>query len=64
MERHPLDLVSLVGGLAAVALGITELVGDVTDIDWGLALPIGVLVLGAVVIAGARRSRRGDRTEA
>lgn len=57
MERHPLDWSSLVVGLAAVALGITELVGDAADLDWGILLPIAALVAGALVILRSRRGR-------
>lgn len=59
MERHRLDITSLLVGLAAVALGVTELAGDAGSIDWALVAPIVALILGAAVMLGVRRG--GDR---
>lgn len=67
MQRHELDLVSLVAGLLFVAAGAAFLVGEATDlwVDPAWLLPIVLVGLGVTGLVGAstgwsRQGRRGD----
>lgn len=61
MQRHDLDLTSLVAGLVFVAIAVAYLVGAFTDIhlDGAWVLPLGLVGLGAAGLAGSvARARR------
>lgn len=60
MERHDLDLTSLVAGLVFVALGIVLAVdgADWADLDLRWMAPVLLLGLGAAGLAAALRSPR------
>lgn len=68
MKRHDLDPVSLIAGLMFVAIAVLYGVAQLTDahVRWLVALPIGLLVMGAAMLAlTARRIRSstaGDDT--
>lgn len=50
----------LVAGGALVLLGAWFLVDEYLDIDWSLLWPLGVIVLGVALIAGAMRRGRSS----
>ncbi|MGH8933060.1 MAG: hypothetical protein ACRDZO_21150 [Egibacteraceae bacterium] len=55
MERHDLDPISLVFGLAFTALGLLSLAGPVSPVSLGWALPLVAVGLGIAIIFTARR---------
>ncbi|HEX6921465.1 MAG TPA: hypothetical protein VF314_14670 [Actinomycetes bacterium] len=63
MQRHELDLVSLVAGLLFVVAGAAFLVGEATDlrVDPAWVLPVVLVGLGVTGLVGAStgRSRQG-----
>lgn len=62
MKRHPVDLLSLVVGLAVLGLGLLLMSGGVGDIpmQWvGPAVAIGV---GVVIVAAAWSNRDPDQS--
>ena len=70
MQRHELDLVSLVAGLLFVVAGAAFLVGEATDlrVDPAWVLPVVLVGLGVTGLVGAstgrsRRQGRGGDTE-
>lgn len=65
MKRHELDPLSLVFGIAFLALGLALLGGwSLFDPSWGRIGPLVVIVLGVglgvAVLAGGRRGRSDD----
>ncbi|MCU0264521.1 MAG: hypothetical protein MUC45_00160 [Actinomycetia bacterium] len=61
MQRHDLDLTSLVAGLVFVAIAVAYLVGALTDVrvDGAWVLPLGLIGLGVAGLAGSvARARR------
>ncbi|MGH8900697.1 MAG: hypothetical protein ACRDYA_03215 [Egibacteraceae bacterium] len=57
MERHDLDPISLVFGLAFTALGLLFLTGRVSLGAWQWVLPLLAVGLGLGVLYSARRAR-------
>lgn len=57
MERHDLDPISLVFGLAFAALGLLFLAGRVSLGAWQWVLPLLAVGLGLGVLYSARRAR-------
>ncbi len=57
MERHELDPISLVFGLAFAALGLLFLAGPVSLGTWRWVLPLLAVGLGLGVLYSARRAR-------
>lgn len=62
MRRHELDPVSLLPGLAFVALGAPFLFGSVSvlDLRWDVVWPVAVIVAGVVLLLSLRRGARPD----
>jgi hypothetical protein len=58
MERHGLDPISLVFGLAFTGLALLFLAGPVSLETWRWILPLLVLGLGLAVLLSARTGRR------
>jgi hypothetical protein len=69
MERHDLDPISLVFGLAFTTLGLLFLAGPVSLGTWHWALPLLAIGLGLATLLSTRRtsdqvdSRRGGGHE-
>jgi hypothetical protein len=65
MQRHPIDLLALLFGLAFAISGVIVLITQSTSLDvspqWGAA--VGLIVLGVVALAAtvARADHRGVR---
>jgi cytochrome c oxidase subunit IV len=59
MERHPLDLVSLVAGVIFSLVGLAFLVGALGSVDVQLRWlwPVVLVVLGLALLAGNRPGR-------
>ncbi len=55
MERHDLDPISLVFGVAFTALGLLSLAGPVSPLALGWALPLVAVGLGIAIIFTSRR---------
>lgn len=57
MQRHPLDLVSLVFGLVFVGVGMPFLLGrtDLFILDWSWGWPAIALALGLALLLTSRR---------
>ncbi|HEY7660882.1 MAG TPA: hypothetical protein VIC58_09825 [Actinomycetota bacterium] len=57
MSRHPFDPISLILGIAALALGIFFLAGDrtVADIGWKWLWPFPIILLGLLFVVSATR---------
>jgi hypothetical protein len=57
VRRHPLDPVSLVAGVACIAIAIAALASelDVGDMDRGLLVPAMLIVVAVLLVAGIRR---------
>lgn len=54
--RHPVDAVSLVAGLLAVGTALLAL--SKVDLEFGLALPVLLVLAGTIgLLVAARRSR-------
>ena len=62
MKPHPIDLFSLVVGLALVVLGIAGFSGsvDLDGIEGSAIVPIALLVAAAGVASTLRRSTQPD----
>lgn len=59
MERHPLDVLSLVFGVVFAGLGLLFLAGglDLSEVPTAAVWPVPLILLGLVLAAvGARRS--------
>lgn len=54
MTRHPADLLSLVAGLAVLALGLLLLSGGVDDLPMEWVGPAVAIGLGVLIIVAAR----------
>lgn len=66
MNRHPMDLISLVAGVVFLGAGIAFLTGSVnyTGIDLKFVWPLGILALGFILLVGAGRPQTpAGRTE-
>jgi cytochrome c oxidase subunit IV len=59
MQRHPLNLVSLVFGLAFVVVGVPFLLDrpDVLFGDWSWGWPLLAIAVGAALLLSSRRDR-------
>ncbi len=62
MRRHRLDPVSLLAGLACIALALSALASelDVRDLDRGLLVPAVLIVVAVLLVAGIRWPRRSE----
>jgi len=60
MERHPADLLSLVAGLAVLALGLLLMSGGVGDIPMQWVGPAVAIGLGIVIVAAGPSNRGAD----
>jgi membrane protein implicated in regulation of membrane protease activity len=60
MRRHRLDPVSLIAGLACIALAVAALTSTLAlgDLDRGLVLPCVLIVVAVLLIAGIRTNVR------
>jgi hypothetical protein len=58
MERHDLDPISLVFGLAFTILGLLYVAGPVSPAVLGWALPLIAIGLGLSLVLTARRTTR------
>jgi hypothetical protein len=57
MNRHPLDPVSLVLGLVALAAGISAIAGRLADLlnEQGVVIPMALGLVGVMLILSARQ---------
>ncbi len=62
MKRHPVDLLSFVSGLLALAVGLVLLSGSLDQVPMEWVGPVAAIGLG-VVIAVAARPRPGPQDE-
>ena len=65
MRRHDLDLFSLITGVLFVGLAAWHLVDTATDVDLegGFVVPVLLVALGVVGLAGVLRSGRSPESE-
>jgi hypothetical protein len=65
MRRHRLDPVSLVAGVACIAIAIAGLASEVElgDLDRGLLVPAMLIVVAVLLVAGIRRSPSPDEDD-
>ena len=62
MARHPLDIASLVAGLAFVLIGVVALVGDLSfRSQANLVWPVLLAALGLSLLLSNRPGRRSQR---
>lgn len=66
MRRHPVDLISLLAGIAFSAAAVVLVLTAVTDLtlDPKLALPIGLVALGVLGLVSALVAQRSAAREA
>jgi hypothetical protein len=60
VRRHPADLVSLIAGLAVLALGLVLLSGGVGDLPMEWVGPVVAIGLGVMILVAARQNRASD----
>lgn len=60
MTRHPADLLSLLAGLAVLALGLVLLSGGVGDLPMEWVGPTVAIGLGVLIVVAARSNRDPD----
>ena len=60
MTRHPADLLSLLAGLAVLALGLVLLSGGVGDLPMEWVGPAVAIGLGVLIVFAARSNRDPD----
>ena len=60
MTRHPADLLSLLAGLAVLALGLVLLSGGVGDLPMEWVGPAVAIGLGVLIVVAARSNRDPD----
>ncbi len=60
MTRHPADLLSLLAGLAGLALGLVLLSGGVGDLPMEWVGPAVAIGLGVLIVVAARSNRNPD----
>lgn len=61
MDRHSLDIVSLIAGLLITAVAVVFLVGAYVDLalDGRLIVPLGLVAAGVIGLVALLSSRRG-----
>jgi hypothetical protein len=64
VTRHPADILSLMTGLIALALGLVILSGRLGDLPMEWVGPIVAMGLGAMILVAARPSRARDEETA
>jgi hypothetical protein len=57
MERHPVDLLSLITGSLVLGLGLLLLSGGLSDVPMEWAGPAVAIGLGVLILVAARPSR-------
>jgi hypothetical protein len=60
VTRHPADLLSLLAGLAVLALGLVLLSGGVGDLPMEWVGPAVAIGLGVLIVVAARSNRDQD----
>lgn len=62
MKRHPLDLVSLVLGIAFLGVGLPFLIREVNvlDLDAGWLRPFGLGLVAVLALAALRPRRKSE----
>jgi peptidoglycan/LPS O-acetylase OafA/YrhL len=60
VTRHPADLLSLLAGLAGLALGLVLLSGGVGDLPMEWVGPAVAIGLGVLIVVAARSNRNPD----
>jgi hypothetical protein len=60
VTRHPADLLSLLAGLAVLALGLVLLSGGVGDLPMEWVGPAVAIGLGVLIVFAARSNRDPD----
>ena len=60
MTRHPADSLSLLAGLAVLALGLVLLSGGVGDLPMEWVGPVVAIGLGVLIVIAARPNRDSD----
>lgn len=60
MNRHPADLLSLLAGLAVLALGLVLLSGGAGDLPMEWVGPAVAIGLGVLILVAARPKRDSD----
>jgi hypothetical protein len=65
MRRHRLDPVSLLAGVACIAIAIAALASEIEfgDLDRGLLVPAVLIVVAVLLVAGIRRSSSQDEED-
>jgi hypothetical protein len=62
VTRHPADLLSLLAGLAVLALGLVLLSGGVGDLPMEWVGPAVAIGLGVLIVVAARSNRDPDES--
>jgi peptidoglycan/LPS O-acetylase OafA/YrhL len=60
VTRHPADMLSLLAGLAVLALGLVLLSGGVGDLPMEWVGPAVAIGLGVLIVVAARSNRDPD----
>lgn len=64
MNRHRLDFVSLIAGLATVTVAVALLVPGVDTIPIGRLVPAGIIAIGVALLLSGRSGERAEATVA